>query len=96
MNAVLGLSHLALKTDPSPRQRDYLVKIRSSGQHLLGIINEILDFSKIEAGKLSIESIEFDLDKVLENVGNLIAEKAEEKGLGADFRHRALGRFDPS
>jgi two-component system sensor histidine kinase/response regulator len=85
MNAVLGLSHLALKTDPSPRQRDYLVKIRSSGQHLLGIINEILDFSKIEAGKLTVESVEFDLDKVLENVSNLIAEKAEEKGLELVF-----------
>ncbi|MGE5471042.1 MAG: response regulator, partial [Bacteroidota bacterium] len=85
MNAVLGLSHLALKTDPSPRQRDYLVKIRSSGQHLLGIINEILDFSKIEAGKLTVESVEFDLDKVLENVSNLIAEKAEEKGLELIF-----------
>ena len=85
MNAVLGLSHLALKTDPSPRQRDYLVKIKSSGQHLLGIINEILDFSKIEAGKLTVESVEFDLDKVLENVSNLIAEKAEEKGLELIF-----------
>ena len=85
MNAVLGLSHLALKTDPSPRQRDYLVKIKSSGQHLLGIINEILDFSKIEAGKLSVESVEFDLDKVLENVSNLIAEKASEKGLELIF-----------
>ena len=85
MNAVLGLSHLALKTDPSPRQRDYLLKIRSSGQHLLGIINEILDFSKIEAGKLSVESIEFDLDKVLENVSNLISEKASDKGLELIF-----------
>jgi two-component system, sensor histidine kinase and response regulator len=85
MNAVLGLSHLALKADPSPRQRDYLVKIKSSGQHLLGIINEILDFSKIEAGKLTVESVEFDLDKVLENVSNLIAEKAEEKGLELIF-----------
>ena len=85
MNAVLGLSHLALKTDPSPRQRDYLVKIRSSGQHLLGIINEILDFSKIEAGKLTVENIEFDLDKVLENVSNLISEKASDKGLELIF-----------
>ena len=85
MNAVIGLSHLALKTDPSPRLRDYLVKIRSSGQHLLGIINEILDFSKIEAGKLSVESIEFDLDKVLENVSNLISEKASDKGLELIF-----------
>jgi two-component system sensor histidine kinase/response regulator len=85
MNAVLGLSHLALKTDPSPRQRDYLIKIRSSGQHLLGIINEILDFSKIEAGKLTVENIEFDLDKVLENVSNLISEKASDKGLELIF-----------
>jgi two-component system, sensor histidine kinase and response regulator len=85
MNAVLGLSHLALKTDPSPRQRDYLVKIKSSGQHLLGIINEILDFSKIEAGKLAVESIEFDLDKVLENVSNLIGDKASNKGLELIF-----------
>src|SRR6476619_3744836 len=77
MNAIIGLSHLALKTDLMPRQRDYVVKIKHSGQHLLGIINDILDFSKIEAGKLAVENIDFDLDKVLENVGNLISEKGE-------------------
>jgi PAS domain S-box-containing protein len=85
MNAVIGLSHLALKTDLTPRQRDYVLKIKSSGQHLLGIINDILDFSKIEAGKLSIETIDFDLDKVLENVGNLMGEKASAKGLELIF-----------
>ena len=85
MNAVIGLSHLALKTDLTPRQRDYVLKIKSSGQHLLGIINDILDFSKIEAGKLSIENIDFDLDKVLENVGNLMSEKAAAKGLELIF-----------
>jgi two-component system, sensor histidine kinase and response regulator len=85
MNAVIGLSHLALKTDLTPRQRDYVLKIKSSGQHLLGIINDILDFSKIEAGKLSIETIDFDLDKVLENVGNLMSEKASAKGLELIF-----------
>ncbi|MEZ5874772.1 MAG: PAS domain-containing protein [Hyphomicrobiales bacterium] len=85
MNAIIGLSHLALKTDLTPRQRDYVLKIKSSGQHLLGIINDILDFSKIEAGKLSIETIDFDLDKVLENVGNLISEKASAKGLELIF-----------
>ena len=79
MNAIIGLSHLALKTDLMPRQRDYVVKIKHSGQHLLGIINDILDFSKIEAGKLAVENIDFDLDKVLENVGNLISEKASAK-----------------
>ena len=85
MNAIIGLSHLALKTDLTPRQRDYLEKIKSSGQHLLGIINDILDFSKIEAGKLSIENIDFELDKVLENVGNLMSEKAAAKGLELIF-----------
>ena len=85
MNAIIGLSHLALRTDLSPRQRDYVLKIKSSGQHLLGIINDVLDFSKIEAGKLSIESIDFDLDKVLENVGNLMSEKASAKGLELIF-----------
>src|SRR4029453_13132970 len=64
INAIIGLSHLVLKTDLTPRQRDYVLNTQSSGQHLLGIINDILDFSKIEAGKLSVETIDFDLDKV--------------------------------
>ena len=85
MNAIIGLSHLALKTELTPRQRDYVLKIKSSGQHLLGIINDVLDFSKIEAGKLMIESIDFDLDKVMENVGNLMSEKASAKGLELIF-----------
>jgi two-component system sensor histidine kinase/response regulator len=85
MNAIIGLSQLVLKTELMPRQRDYLVKIRNSGQHLLGIINDILDFSKVEAGKLSVESIDFHLEQVLENVGNLISEKASAKGLELVF-----------
>src|SRR5262249_10536404 len=58
---------------------------KNSGQHLLGIINDILDFSKVEAGKLSVENIEFDLDKVLENVSNAVSEKASAKGLELIF-----------
>jgi PAS domain S-box-containing protein len=85
MNAIIGLSHLVLKTELTPRQRDYLQKIQQSGQHLLGIINDILDFSKIEAGKLTIESASFEMDKVLDNVANLIAEKAAAKGLELVF-----------
>jgi len=81
MNAVIGMSHLALRTDLNPRQRDYVRKIQQSGQHLLGLINDILDFSKIEAGKLSVENIDFDLEKMLENVSNLTSEKAAAKGL---------------
>ncbi|HSI43639.1 MAG TPA: response regulator [Methylotenera sp.] len=85
MNAIIGMSHLALKTDMTPRQRDYVKKIQNSGQHLLGIINDILDFSKIEAGKLSIESADFELVKVLDNISNLISEKAFAKGLELVF-----------
>ena len=85
MNAIIGMSHLALKTELNPRQKGYVRKIQQSGQHLLGIINDILDFSKIEAGKLSIETIDFDIEKVLENVSNLISEKASAKGLELIF-----------
>jgi len=81
MNAIIGMSHLALKTDLNPRQMGYLKKIQQSSQHLLGVINDILDFSKVEAGKLTIEAVDFHLDKVLENVSDLISEKATAKGL---------------
>ncbi|MDP3173840.1 MAG: ATP-binding protein, partial [Phenylobacterium sp.] len=81
MNAVIGMSHLALKTDLSPRQRDYLEKIQRSGQHLLGIINDILDFSKIEAGKMTVEHIEFELDVLLDNLAGLVGQRASDKGL---------------
>ena len=81
MNAILGMTHLALKTDLNPKQRDYINKTHTSAQSLLGIINDILDFSKIEAGKLDMETIGFDLSEVLDNLSNLITEKAQEKGL---------------
>ena len=85
MSAIIGMSYLALKTELTPRQRDYLKKIQSSGQHLLGIINEILDFSKIEADKLIVEQTPFSLEKVLDSVANLVAEKATAKGLELVF-----------
>ncbi|MBF0295075.1 MAG: response regulator [Magnetococcales bacterium] len=85
MNAIIGMSHLALKTELTPRQRDYITKVHTSAQSLLGIINDILDFSKIEAGKLTMESVPFYLEDVLNNVGNLIALKAEEQGLEVNF-----------
>lgn len=85
MNAIIGMSYLALKTNLNPRQTGYVRKIQQSGQHLLGIINDILDFSKVEAGKLTIENIDIDLERVLENVSDLISEKATAKGLELIF-----------
>ena len=81
MNAIIGMSHLALKTDLTLKQRDYISKVQSSSNALLGIINDILDFSKIEAGKLDMESTNFQLEDVLNNLANLVSIKAEEKGL---------------
>ncbi|HEU0187066.1 MAG TPA: CHASE domain-containing protein [Gallionellaceae bacterium] len=81
MNSVLGMAYLALRTDLTPKQRDYLEKIHRSGEHLLGIINDILDFSKIEAGKLSMESIDFSIDSIFRKLTSLIADKAQAKGL---------------
>jgi len=81
MNAIIGFSSLAMKTDLNSKQCDYIRKIQQSGTHLLGIINDILDFSKIEAGKLSVEQTEFELEKMLENISNLISEEVTAKGL---------------
>jgi len=81
MNGIIGMAHLALNTEMTPRQRDYLKKIQLSGQHLLRIINDILDISKIEAGKLTLEHNAFELEAALANVVNLVGEKAAEKGL---------------
>ncbi|WP_305807124.1 histidine kinase dimerization/phospho-acceptor domain-containing protein, partial [Stenotrophomonas sp. YIM B06876] len=81
MNAIIGMSHLALKTGLSPRQHDYVSKIGQAGQHLMGIINGILDFSKVEAGKLRIEPRPFVLDQVLSGVIDVVGHKAAAQGL---------------
>ena len=81
MNAIIGMAHLALKTELTAKQRDYVQKIHDAGISLLGIINDILDFSKIEAGKLDMEQIDFRFDDVLNNISTLISQKAYDKGL---------------
>ena len=81
MNAIIGFSGLALKTELSARQRDYMTKIQASSRHLLGLINDILDLSKIEAGKVTIEAAPFDLLDVIDNVASLVSQKCAEKGL---------------
>jgi signal transduction histidine kinase/CheY-like chemotaxis protein/CHASE3 domain sensor protein len=81
MNAIIGLSHLALKTQLSPKQRDYVSKIHNAGTSLLAVINDVLDFSKIEAGRLDLEATDFRLDDVISSVTTLTAQKAHDKGL---------------
>ncbi|HEY8102052.1 MAG TPA: response regulator [Burkholderiaceae bacterium] len=86
MNAIIGMAHLALRTELSKKQRDYVEKIHGAGISLLGIINDILDFSKIEAGKLDIEKVDFNLDDVLTNVATVTSSKANEKELEFMFQ----------
>lgn len=81
MNAIIGMSHLALQTNLSPKQHNYIAKVHRSANSLLGIINDILDFSKIEAGRMDMESIDFRLEEVMDNLADLVGMKAEEKGL---------------
>ena len=81
MNAIIGMSYLALQTELDPVQRNYVDKVHLSAESLLGVINDILDFSKIEAGRLDMESADFLLEDVLDNLSNLVGLKAEEKGL---------------
>lgn len=81
MNVIMGMAHLALSTGLDKRQRNYVEKISTAAQGLLGIINDILDFSKIEAGKMHLESAEFCLDDVLNGLMDLATLRAQDKGL---------------
>lgn len=79
LNGIIGLTELALKTDMTPLQRDYLDKSISSSQMLLSIINDILDYSKIEANKIELEAIEFRLDTMLRELSDLFVYKMQEQ-----------------
>lgn len=81
MNAIIGFSNLMMDTELNIKQQDFIKKIRSSSQSLLGIINDILDFSKIEAGKMDLEAIEFDLLSEIEAVVSMFGDSARKKGI---------------
>lgn len=81
INAIIGLSELMLQTELTSRQFNYINKLQSSSKNLVAIVNDILDYSKIEAGKLEIESIEFDLKDVFNNLSNVVSLKAAQKEL---------------
>ncbi|TCO83688.1 PAS domain S-box-containing protein [Plasticicumulans lactativorans] len=81
MNAVIGMAYLALRTELTPQQRDYVGKIHNAGTALLGVINDILDFSKIEAGRLDLEQVPFELEEVMSNLSTLVGHRVLEKDL---------------
>ena len=82
MNPIIGMTEILLETPLRPDQRELVTIVRNSSKALLEIINDILDFSKIEAGKLLLEEIDFDIVALTEDVVDLVAWKAKDKGLG--------------
>lgn len=85
LNAIMGLGRLLSKSELDKQQKDYLSGIESASTILLGIINDVLDFSKIEAGKITIESISFNLENILQQTTSVLEHKAEEKGLSLTY-----------
>jgi signal transduction histidine kinase/DNA-binding response OmpR family regulator len=81
MNGVIGMTGLLMDTDLTEEQREFAETVKNSAEALLTIINDILDFSKVEAGKLDLESLDFDLRSTLDDVADLVAFRAHEKGL---------------
>lgn len=85
MTAILGFADLALRQEMAPKLQDYLRKIATAGQSLLGIINDVLDFSKIDAGRLALETIPFAPRTVLSRVYDLFADQAAAKGVALEL-----------
>ncbi len=81
MNGIIGMTELALTTDLSPEQREYVEMIEVSAESLMGLLNDILDFSKIEARKLTLDTLDFDLGRMLDDTMRLLAPRAHQKGL---------------
>lgn len=97
MNGVLGMAELLMDTPLTSEQKSWVKVIASSGQSLLGIINDILDISKIEAGRLTLDPVPFDLYELVEEVTDMLRFKASEKGIGfhvyyeEEMHHKLIG-----
>ncbi len=85
MNAIVGFTHLAMNTDLSVKQHNYLSGVAEAAKSLLGILDDVLDISKIEAGKLQLEQTDFDLDKVVENISRITSMQAQQTGVTLTF-----------
>jgi len=81
MNAILGMTDLVMETPLNPTQRDYVERCRRAGANLLSLINDILDLSKIESSRFELEQIPFSLPDLISRTAELIAPKAESKGI---------------
>ncbi|MBL0038069.1 MAG: PAS domain S-box protein [Nitrosomonadales bacterium] len=84
MNGIIGMTGLALDTELTPEQREYLNLVKTSADSLLHIVNDILDFSKIESGKMEIEKVEFSLERMLRDTIKLLAIRAHQSVCLAD------------
>lgn len=85
MNGIIGMTYLAMRANPDPKQLEYLERIDNAAKTLLGVINDILDFSKMEAQKMEITNSSFRLSRVLGSVYDMLGVKSEEKGLALDI-----------
>jgi len=99
LNAIIGLAHIMRRGNATPEQAERLDKIDGAGRHLLSIINDILDLSRIEAGGVTLESIDFPLSAVLDNVASIIGQSARDKALHTEIERDGVPpwlRGDPT
>jgi CheY-like chemotaxis protein len=94
LNGIIGMTHVAQKTELDDKQRDIIGRIESSSDILLGIINDILDISKIEAGKMSIEHADFNLESLIKTLESIFNVKAVEKNIDLITEYHKIENFN--